>query len=192
MAPLLVSSNALGDGCGNPKCAGVWRNDFAISDQRRCPHQGFWSDLRLVQNDRARTDERSIPDDAAFEMRVMADRYVIADGCRMVPKGVDHRAVLNRGAGANDDRTVIAAQDRARPDRGFGADRHVSEAPVTGSPVLPGIIGFLDCVHETTYAGGDHDIVIGRVVAVTVSDSDADPMVFFRRQYGTFAAPGVE
>ncbi len=88
------------------------------------------------------------------------------------------------------DQLALCGQMAGKGDKFAGVE--YTEAPVTGSPVLPGIIGFLDCVHETTYAGGDHDIVIGRVVAVTVSDSDADPMVFFRRQYGTFAAPGVE
>ena len=40
------------------------------------------------------------------------------------------------------------------------------ETAVTGAPILPESIAWYDCQVETTYDGGDHLIIIGRVVAI--------------------------
>ncbi|MGY6499957.1 MAG: flavin reductase family protein [Acidimicrobiales bacterium] len=67
------------------------------------------------------------------------------------------------------------------------ADLAWHPAPVTGSPVLDDVIGWVDCVTEQTVESGDHWIVIGRVVALAV-EREADPLVFFRGGYGSFSA----
>lgn len=58
---------------------------------------------------------------------------------------------------------------------------------VTGAPVLPGALAWIDCEPYAVYDGGDHDIVVGRVVALgTGHDHDLDhgPLLFFRGGYG--------
>ncbi len=52
----------------------------------------------------------------------------------------------------------------------------------TGSPHIKGAMAHLDCELEETLNGGDHVIVIGRVVAASADDSMA-PLMYFRRDY---------
>lgn len=56
----------------------------------------------------------------------------------------------------------------------------------TGAPVLPGNNAVIDCRFEQTITLGDHNLIVGRVVHLEVI-GEADPMVFFQGQYGTFA-----
>jgi flavin reductase (DIM6/NTAB) family NADH-FMN oxidoreductase RutF len=55
----------------------------------------------------------------------------------------------------------------------------------TGSPLLPDVIGWVDCVTEQTVDSGDHWIIIGRVTDIAI-EREVDPLVFFRGGYGTF------
>ncbi|NMM83313.1 hypothetical protein B2J88_02900 [Rhodococcus sp. SRB_17] len=55
-----------------------------------------------------------------------------------------------------------------------------------GNPVVIGAIAHIDCTVEAIYEAGDHDIVIGLVHGLA-SQSDADPLLFFRGGYGSFA-----
>lgn len=60
-------------------------------------------------------------------------------------------------------------------------------APVTGAPILPGVLGFIDCRLDRVIETGDHNLIIGRVMHLAVSEEDgAGPMVFYKGQYGTF------
>jgi flavin reductase (DIM6/NTAB) family NADH-FMN oxidoreductase RutF len=52
-----------------------------------------------------------------------------------------------------------------------------------GSPILAGAHGWVDCLIEATYPGGDHTIVVGRVHALD-ADPESDPLIFHR---GAFA-----
>jgi 3-hydroxy-9,10-secoandrosta-1,3,5(10)-triene-9,17-dione monooxygenase reductase component len=54
---------------------------------------------------------------------------------------------------------------------------------VSGSPVLEEAIAYLDCTFEAEYPGGDHKIVVGRVLDVDVRD-DARPLLFYKGMYG--------
>jgi flavin reductase (DIM6/NTAB) family NADH-FMN oxidoreductase RutF len=56
----------------------------------------------------------------------------------------------------------------------------------TGAPVLPGVLGWIDCEIAHIYDGGDHDIVVGLVKALE-TDTSADPLLHFQGNYGTFA-----
>ena len=69
-----------------------------------------------------------------------------------------------------------------------GADKFADlawrPAPGTGSPVLEGILGHVDCTLEAVHPGGDHDVVIGRVVDLRAG-APADPLLVYRGRYRT-------
>jgi 3-hydroxy-9,10-secoandrosta-1,3,5(10)-triene-9,17-dione monooxygenase reductase component len=52
---------------------------------------------------------------------------------------------------------------------------------VTGSPILNGVVGYLDCKVWKRYDGGDHTIVIGEVLSGNVADEA--PLAFFKGKY---------
>lgn len=61
-------------------------------------------------------------------------------------------------------------------------------APVTGAPVLPGVLGAIDCRIDEVVRTGDHNLIIGRVLHLAVSEEgDTGPMVFYKGQYGSYA-----
>ena len=55
----------------------------------------------------------------------------------------------------------------------------------TGSPIIEGSVAYIDCKIETIHDGGDHDIVIGRVIELAAGE-DKEPLLFFKGGYGTF------
>ena len=59
---------------------------------------------------------------------------------------------------------------------------------VGGSPVLEEVIAYLDCEFWAQYDGGDHIIVVGRVLDLGV-DHDAGPLLFFQGKYGRIVLP---
>lgn len=61
----------------------------------------------------------------------------------------------------------------------------------SGSPILPGVIGWIDCTIETTAEAGDHLFVEGRVVAMEHAADVDDAMVFFRGKVASVAAPSA-
>jgi 3-hydroxy-9,10-secoandrosta-1,3,5(10)-triene-9,17-dione monooxygenase reductase component len=69
----------------------------------------------------------------------------------------------------------------ARRDAGWDGVHH--EQRDTGSPLLDGTLATLDCaVHDET-PGGDHAIVIGRVLGVRVSEGPRPPLLFSEARY---------
>ncbi|MCY7395723.1 MAG: flavin reductase family protein [Nocardioides sp.] len=71
-----------------------------------------------------------------------------------------------------------------------GTDKYAgvdwTPSPRTGSPVLPGTVGFVDCTVHAVHAAGDHDVVIGRVVDLDACDGGR-PLLFNRGAYTTVA-----
>jgi flavin reductase (DIM6/NTAB) family NADH-FMN oxidoreductase RutF len=59
--------------------------------------------------------------------------------------------------------------------------RAASHTEATGAPVLDESLGFVDCRIEHVYDGGDHDILLGRVVAL--GHSQGKPLLYYRSQY---------
>lgn len=57
-----------------------------------------------------------------------------------------------------------------------------------GSPILPGTIGWIECEVAEELDGGDHHIVIGRVLDLAVERATL-PLLFFQGGYGRFALP---
>lgn len=55
-----------------------------------------------------------------------------------------------------------------------------------GSPLLDGVLAWIDCEIESVSEAGDHDCVMGRVRDLEVGH-DGAPLVFFRGGYGRFA-----
>jgi flavin reductase (DIM6/NTAB) family NADH-FMN oxidoreductase RutF len=58
---------------------------------------------------------------------------------------------------------------------------------VTGSPVIDGVLAWIDCTITEVLEGGDHHIVIGRVEDLGYSESGG-PLVFFKGGYGRYDA----
>lgn len=56
-----------------------------------------------------------------------------------------------------------------------------------GSPILDGVVAWLECRPEATHDGGDHLIVLGRVTSLAVTNPVA-PLLFFQGGYGRFAS----
>jgi 3-hydroxy-9,10-secoandrosta-1,3,5(10)-triene-9,17-dione monooxygenase reductase component len=56
---------------------------------------------------------------------------------------------------------------------------------VTGAPVLDDVIAWVDCTLEADHDGGDHRIVVGRVVDLSIED-EGPPLLFFRGGFGKF------
>lgn len=58
-----------------------------------------------------------------------------------------------------------------------------------GNPVLPGVIGVIDCTIESEQVVGDHYFVVGRVSEMSHSDDVQQAMVFFRGKVVSAAYP---
>lgn len=56
---------------------------------------------------------------------------------------------------------------------------------VSGSPVLDGVLAWVDCRIEAEHDGGDHLVVLGRVIDMGV-EVDGRPLLFYRGGYGRF------
>jgi len=55
-----------------------------------------------------------------------------------------------------------------------------------GPPALSDALAFFECAGEAVYEGGDHAILVGRVVRFARREAGA-PLVFFRGRYGALA-----
>jgi 3-hydroxy-9,10-secoandrosta-1,3,5(10)-triene-9,17-dione monooxygenase reductase component len=63
-----------------------------------------------------------------------------------------------------------------------------SPSPVTGSPLLDGVVGHVDCRILSVHEAGDHFVVVGQVVDLGVGD-DVPALTYFRGRYGTTGHP---
>ena len=62
---------------------------------------------------------------------------------------------------------------------------HWEAAPETGSPLLPGTLGYVDCSIHRVHEAGDHYVVIGRVLDLDLTDAPGEPLLFFEGGYRT-------
>ena len=65
---------------------------------------------------------------------------------------------------------------------GFEAEEHSPE----GVPLLPGALARFDCALHAAHDGGDHTIVVGRVLRAELREGA--PLVFAGGDYGQFAS----
>ena len=54
-----------------------------------------------------------------------------------------------------------------------------------GAPLLPGVLACFECAREAVHEGGDHAIVVGRVLRASLRDGA--PLVFASGRFGGFA-----
>jgi flavin reductase (DIM6/NTAB) family NADH-FMN oxidoreductase RutF len=72
-----------------------------------------------------------------------------------------------------------------REGEGFaGLDWHETHH---GGPAVPGAPVRFDCSQHATHDGGDHLIIVGRVLRVSLQEGE-EPLVFARGRFGEFAA----
>ncbi len=96
--------------------------------------------------------------------------------------------------GANGFSVNILAADQQSLSTYFAGGWKAPEPPPfmfqtwDGGPRLDGCLAALGCVTETIYEGGDHWIVIGRVVALYRNEEETQPLVFAKGRYGSLAA----
>lgn len=100
---------------------------------------------------------------------------------RIEPTGVFGITVLAEDQQETSGRFASSVEDK------FEGEQWVP-APVTGSPLLQGGVGHIDCELHSVSDGGDHLIVLGRVRHLEVHRPDAGPLLFFRGGYGRHVA----
>lgn len=61
----------------------------------------------------------------------------------------------------------------------------------SGSPILPGVIGWIDCSVETAVEAGDHLFVEGRVQAMEHASDVDNAMIFFRGKVAKIDIPSA-
>jgi 3-hydroxy-9,10-secoandrosta-1,3,5(10)-triene-9,17-dione monooxygenase reductase component len=58
------------------------------------------------------------------------------------------------------------------------------QAAGSGSPIIEGVLAWIDCTVEEVVDAGDHWFVLGRVLSMEARDGE--PMLFFRGKLGSF------
>jgi flavin reductase (DIM6/NTAB) family NADH-FMN oxidoreductase RutF len=53
----------------------------------------------------------------------------------------------------------------------------------TGSPLIDGALAWLDCAITDRLPGGDHTIMVGRVVDLALARPEAEPLLFYGGHY---------
>lgn len=89
----------------------------------------------------------------------------------------------------------ILAANQEDLSRHFAGRQGLSESEIEllrrgpVAPLVPGSLGALSCTIEASHEGGDHWIVVGRVVGLHEPDTrhDKPPLVFFRSRYATLS-----
>lgn len=75
---------------------------------------------------------------------------------------------------------------RASPDKWVGIDHVINEH---GVPVIKEALVVFECEVAARYDGGDHAIMLGRVLNFACSQDAGDPLVFCRGAYRKLSAP---
>ncbi len=83
------------------------------------------------------------------------------------------------------DQAAISNQFASR-----GTDKYAgvewSPAPGTGSPLLAGTVGYVDCTIHAVHPAGDHYIVVGKVVDLGFdAEGPQAPLLYYQGQYRT-------
>lgn len=64
-----------------------------------------------------------------------------------------------------------------------------TRGPLTGAAVLVGSLSVFECETYAEHDGGDHTIIVGRVLGTRVDDRETGPLVYHRGAYRTVADP---
>jgi flavin reductase (DIM6/NTAB) family NADH-FMN oxidoreductase RutF len=89
----------------------------------------------------------------------------------------------------------ILADDQEGLSRLFASPERSSGLPavrslgggygMTGAPLAAGALAAIECELEDVFPGGDHDLFLGRVVAVLMGDTRKGPLVYHEGGYPT-------
>ncbi|HSL00169.1 MAG TPA: flavin reductase family protein [Rubrobacteraceae bacterium] len=89
----------------------------------------------------------------------------------------------------------ILADDQEGLSRLFASPERSSGPPAihslgggygsTGAPLAAGALAAIECELEEVYFGGDHDLFLGRVVAVRTGDTRKGPLLYHEGSYPT-------
>jgi flavin reductase (DIM6/NTAB) family NADH-FMN oxidoreductase RutF len=60
-----------------------------------------------------------------------------------------------------------------------------------GAPLLDGALAYVEAHLAAVYDGGDHEIVVGRVLDLAEVDADGHPLLFFRSEYRSLSWPAA-
>ncbi|WP_207478980.1 flavin reductase family protein [Arenibaculum pallidiluteum] len=82
-----------------------------------------------------------------------------------------------------DQRHLSVRFSQPHPDRWDGVD---SETWTTGAPIIKGTVATIDCVTEAVHEGGDHLIMVGRVLRLA-ADPVGRPLVYHAGRYANLA-----
>jgi flavin reductase (NADH) len=84
--------------------------------------------------------------------------------------------------------TVSVLSESQRRTANIAADRVLVRTlpfPEEGDPVLDSALVSFVCRHRDEHPGGDHRVIIGEVQRLVLGP-DADPLLYYRRDYGAF------
>ncbi|MFI7007970.1 flavin reductase family protein [Streptomyces sp. NPDC050145] len=84
---------------------------------------------------------------------------------------------------AEDQRGECRTLGSRSADKFADLDWHTGHDP--GTVLLDGALAHLECTVERIADGGDHEVVIGRVTALTTPRPDGRPLLYFRSRFGT-------
>jgi 3-hydroxy-9,10-secoandrosta-1,3,5(10)-triene-9,17-dione monooxygenase reductase component len=103
----------------------------------------------------------------------------------------DHRGrAWPRIRGAGRFTVNVLAEDQGEVCSRFGSSRGrkfeglVWHESLWGTPALQGVLLHVHCAVHAVHVTGDHDVVIGRVLAIDPPDDENRPMIFFRGEFG--------
>lgn len=86
---------------------------------------------------------------------------------------------------AADQETLGRSFAASGTDKFAGVGWHPS--PITGAPILAGCLAWVDCRIEASYEGGDHLVVVARVLELGGGEG-GEPLLFYRGGFGGFSA----
>jgi len=81
-------------------------------------------------------------------------------------------------------------EDVCRAFASSGADKFAGigwKPAESGSPLIDGVLAWIDCEVADVHDGGDHHIVVGRVLGLGIGDERDGPLVFYRGGYANLA-----
>lgn len=81
---------------------------------------------------------------------------------------------------ANDQREVSSVFGSRNPDKFDSVDWRYSPG---GSPLIEGVLTWIDCTTEAVHEAGDHYVVVGRVHALGEPRTDTRPLLFYQGRY---------
>ncbi|MCG2622599.1 flavin reductase family protein [Arthrobacter sp. I2-34] len=81
-----------------------------------------------------------------------------------------------------EDQAGLARQFARSGSDKFGGVGHRT-ADLTGAPLLKGVIAWIECELHSVHPGGDHDVVVARVLDLGVAEESSAPLLFCRSAF---------